>query len=1140
MKHFLQLKNFLLLIAMTLFVLSCNKDDDQNVLENQTSSTNIVETAQGTDDLSSLVAALIKADENENSDLVGTLSGEGPFTVFAPTNEAFTELLSGLDGFDSLSDFDTEEEKALLADILKYHVVVGAAVASDDLSDGQEITTVQSEKVTVSLDGGVFINDSEVIIPDVATSNGIVHVINKVLVPQAVLDALNAQDLVDVVIATETLSSLEAAVIKAGLVDTLKSEGPFTVFAPTDDAFMGLLMALGSDYSSLEDFDTDEEIALLRDILLYHVVPAQVLEADLAAGTVGTALAENSIEVIAEAETFVIGDASEVNANIALTDVIATNGVAHVIDKVLLPQSAIDFVATLEMKNIVELAIATDDLSLLVDALAAANAGLVETLSGEGPFTVFAPTNDAFVTLLDVLGEDYTSLADFDTQEELDLLVKILTYHVIAGTEAFSTDLSNGQQIGTVNGANVTVSLDGGVFIGDASESTAQVIIPDVDASNGVVHVINKVLLPQEALDFVAELNMMNIVETAIATDDLSLLVDALIAANAGLVETLSSEGPFTVFAPTNDAFVSLLDVLGDDYNSLADFDTQEELDLLVKILTYHVVAGTKAFSTDLSDGQQIGTVNGANVSISLDGGVFIGDASEAPAQVVIPDVDASNGVVHVINKVLLPQEAIDFVTELNMMNIVETAIATDDLSLLVDALVAANAGLVETLSGDGSFTVFAPTNEAFISLLDVLGNDYNSLADFDTDEELDLLVKILTYHVVAGTEAFSTDLSDGQSIETVNGASVRINLKDGTVHLVDATDNNATVVIPDVDASNGVVHVINKVLLPQEALDFVAALNMMNIVETAIATDDLSLLVDALIAANAGLVETLSSEGPFTVFAPTNEAFSGLLDILGDEFNSLSDFDTQAEIDILIQVLTYHVVAGTEAFSTDLSDGQTIQTVQGENVTINLNGGVFVKDASDSDAQVIIPDVDASNGVVHVINKVLLPQAVLDILFPPTPNIVELAQSVDDLSILVDALIQADAGLVEALSGEGPFTVFAPTNKAFADLLDSLGDSFNSLEDFDTDFEKELLAKILTYHVINGVAVASTDLSDHQEIQTLQGESVFAILNHGVAIRDKTHIDANVTGADNLASNGIVHIIDKVLLPQEVIDVLH
>jgi len=1140
MKHFLQLKNFVLLFALTLFVVSCNKDDDENEIQNQAASTNIVETAQDNDDLSSLVAALLKADENEGSDLVGTLSGDGPFTVFAPTNEAFAALLADLDGFDSLSDFDTDEEKVLLAEILKYHVVAGTAAASTDLSEGQEIPTVQTESVKVSLEGGVFINNAEVVIADVPTSNGIVHVINKVLVPQAVLNALNAQDLVDVVIATETLSALEAAVIKAGLVDTLKSEGPFTVFAPTDDAFTGLLMALGSDYNSLDDFDTDEEIGLLRDILLYHVIPAQVLEADLAAGTVGTALAENSIEVIADGETFVIGDASETNANIALTDVIATNGVAHVIDKVLLPQAALDFLATIQMKNIVETAIATDDLSLLVDALVAANAGLVETLSGEGPFTVFAPTNDAFVGLLDILGDDYNSLADFDTAEELDLLVKILTYHVVAGTEAFSTDLSDGQEIGTVNGANVSVSLDGGVFIGDASDSPAQVIIPDVDASNGVVHVINKVLLPQEAVDFVATLNIMNIVETAIATDGLSLLVDALVAANAGLVETLSGEGPFTVFAPTNDAFVALLDVLGDDYNSLADFDTQAELDLLVKILTYHVVAGTEAFSTDLSDGQQIETVNGANVTVSLDGGVFIGDASETPAQVIIPDVDASNGVVHVINKVLLPQEALDFVATLNMMNIVETAIATDDLSLLVDALIAANAGLVETLSGEGPFTVFAPTNEAFAGLLHILGDDYHSLADFDTQEELDLLVKILTYHVVAGTEAFSTDLSDGQQIGTVNGADVGINIKNGTVHVVDATDMNATVIIPDVDASNGVVHVINKVLLPQEAIDFVAKLNMMNIVETAIATDDLSLLVDALVAANAGLVETLSSKGPFTVFAPTNEAFAGLLDILGDDFHSLSDFDTEAEIEILIKVLTYHVVAGVEAFSTDLSNGQTIGTVQGENVTINLNGGVFVQDATDSDAQVIIPDVDASNGVVHVINKVLLPQEVLDILFPPAPNIVELAQSVDDLSLLVAALVQADAGLVEALSSEGPFTVFAPTNEAFADLLHSLGDAYNSLEDFDTPEEKVLLAKILTYHVVSRQTVQSTDIDGHVLLTTIQGEEIEAIEGHPIRIRDKTHIRAEVSAADNIASNGIVHIIDKVLLPQEVIDALH
>ncbi|WP_350287068.1 fasciclin domain-containing protein [uncultured Croceitalea sp.] len=1142
MKKLLQLKNYLLLSAIALFALSCNDDDEGISSQAAESTINIVETAQGNDALDSLVAALMKADENEDSDLIGTLSGDGPFTVFAPTNEAFTALLADLDGFDSLADFDTEEEKALLAEILKYHVVAGTAAASTDLTEGQEIATVQTEKVTVSLEGGVFINGAEVVIPDVPTSNGIVHVINKVLLPQAVLEALNAQDLVDIVVATDPLSSLEAAVIKAGLVDTLKGEGPFTVFAPTNDAFTGLLMALGSDYSSLEDFDTEEEIALLKDILLYHVIPAKVLEADLSEGTVPTALAENNLTVIADGETFVIGDATETNANIVDTDIMATNGVAHVIDKILLPQSAVDFLATVEMKNIVELAVATDDLSLLVDALGAANAGLVKTLSGDGPFTVFAPTNEAFVALLGVLGDDYNSLTDFDTEEELDLLVKILTYHVVSGTEAFAADLSNGQQIPTVNGANVGINIkDGTVHVVDATEENAAVVIPDVDASNGVVHVINKVLLPQEAVDFVTALNMKNIVETAIATDDLSLLVDALIAANAGLVETLSGDGPFTVFAPTNEAFVALLAALGDDYNSLADFDTQVELDLLVKILTYHVVSDTEAFAADLSNGQQIPTVNGANVGINIkDGTVHVVDATEENAAVVIPDVDASNGVVHVINKVLLPQEAVDFVATLNMKNIVETAIATDDLSLLVDALIAANAGLVDTLSGEGPFTVFAPTNEAFVALLGVLGDDYNSLADFDTEAELDLLVKILTYHVVSGTEAFAADLSNGQQIPTVNGASVGINIKNGTVHVIDATEENAAVVIPDVDASNGVVHVINKVLLPQEAVDFVAQLNMMNIVETAIATDDLSLLVDALIAADAGLVEALSGEGPFTVFAPTNAAFAGLLDILGDDFNSLADFDTEAEIEILIKVLQYHVVSGVEAFSTDLSKGQMIPTLQGENVTVNLNHGVFIQDATDTDAEVVIPDVDASNGVVHVINKVLLPQEVLDILFPPMPNIGQLAQSVDDLSLLVDALIQADAGLVEALSGEGPFTVFAPTNQAFANLLHALGNNYNSLEDFDTAEEKVLLAKILTYHVVPNVAAASTDLTNHQELPTLQGESLFVRLNHGVFIRDKTHVNARVDGPDNVASNGIVHIIDKVLLPQEILDALH
>jgi uncharacterized surface protein with fasciclin (FAS1) repeats len=149
---------------------------------------------------------------------------------------------------------------------------------------------------------------------------------------------------------------------------------------------------------------------------------------------------------------------------------------------------------------------------------------------------------------------------------------------------------------------------------------------------------------------------------------------------------------------------------------------------------------------------------------------------------------------------VLLPQEVLDALAAMSLKTIVEIAVDTDDLSLLVDALAQADAGLVETLSGEGPFTVFAPTNAAFVHLLNTLGDDYNSLSDFDTDEEKELLVKVLTYHVIVGTAAFSSSLTDGQMIETFQGENVSINIKDGLVHIEDATEMNASVALADVE----------------------------------------------------------------------------------------------------------------------------------------------------------------------------------------------------------------------------------------------------------------------------------------------------------------------------------------------------
>jgi uncharacterized surface protein with fasciclin (FAS1) repeats len=291
------------------------------------------------------------------------------------------------------------------------------------------------------------------------------------------------------------------------------------------------------------------------------------------------------------------------------------------------------------------------------------------------------------------------------------------------------------------------------------------------------------------------------IVDVAASTEGFSTLVAAVQA--AGLVDTLSSEGPFTVFAPTDDAFAAALASLGLTADELlADTDT------LTSILTYHVIAGEVPSSEVVTlDGQSVPTVNGAEVTISVDGDtVMVNDAT-----VTAVDVEASNGVIHVIDSVLLPPAG-DEMTDESMGDsmedsagtIVDVAVNNGSFQTLVAAVQAA--GLVETLSGEGPFTVFAPTDDAFAAALESLGLTAEELlADTDT------LTSILTYHVIAGEVPSSDVLTlDGQSVPTVNGAPVSINV-DGTTVLV----NDATVTAVDVDASNGVIHVIDSVLLP-------------------------------------------------------------------------------------------------------------------------------------------------------------------------------------------------------------------------------------------------------------------------------------------------------------------------------------
>jgi uncharacterized surface protein with fasciclin (FAS1) repeats len=267
-------------------------------------------------------------------------------------------------------------------------------------------------------------------------------------------------------------SILVEAVTAAGLTSTLQGTGPFTVFAPTNDAFAKLLTELNLTKAQLL-----ADKPLLTTVLTYHVLSGKVLKANVPAGKAITTVQGGFFKVDAVGADLVITDGRNRTSKIILTDIAADNGVIHAIDTVILPAN----------KTIVQTAQATPALSILVEAVVAAD--LVNTLSGTGPFTVFAPTNDAFVKLLGDLGISKAQLL-----ADKPLLTKVLTYHVVA-SRVLKADVPVGPAITTVQGESFTV--DAGLNITDARARKSKITATDILNSNGVVHVIDTVILPR-------------------------------------------------------------------------------------------------------------------------------------------------------------------------------------------------------------------------------------------------------------------------------------------------------------------------------------------------------------------------------------------------------------------------------------------------------------------------------------------------------------------------------------------------------------------------------------------------------------------------------------------------------------------
>ena len=435
-------------------------DDDDNSNEILPTQPNIVELAIATPDLSSLVAALTAAD------LVDALNADGPFTVFAPTNDAFATFLSE-NGFANLDEVPVD----VLTQVLLYHVVAGK-IGSTDLTNPGNTTamTLQGEDLTVTMPEATITDatgasDIGITAVDIEASNGVVHLVNKVMLPFPL-----EQNIVDIALDTPELSSLVAALFAADLVDVLNTDGPFTVLAPTNEAFETFLADNG--FATLDDVP----VALLQQVLLNHVIAADLTSTDLVAAgsgytnTAASGAGNNSMSIYFNTSNGVMFNGI---STVSQADIAASNGVIHIVD------------AVIGLPTVVTFAVADPTFSTLVTALTVLTpaTNFVAILQDEGPYTVFAPTDEAFSALPAIPDEEP--------------LTQILLYHVVAGniTSSDLTDPGNTTAM-TLQGEDIIVTMPE-TTITDASGNTdIEIIAVDVQAVNGVIHVINKVMLP--------------------------------------------------------------------------------------------------------------------------------------------------------------------------------------------------------------------------------------------------------------------------------------------------------------------------------------------------------------------------------------------------------------------------------------------------------------------------------------------------------------------------------------------------------------------------------------------------------------------------------------------------------------------
>lgn len=424
------------------------------------------------------------------------------------------------------------------------------------------------------------------------------------------------------------LSKVSEAVGQTSLDSLFRHSSTYLFFAPNNAAFSGV------DLSTMSE-------AQINNLLLNHVVSTTTADfvSNLSTGyvtTMATGPDGESLNVFINKENLSVnGNASFVSGSY---DIGTTNGVIHVVDSLVAPPSLVDQ------------AKANPNYSMLAEAIKLA--GLTDALSAVDPendnypMTLFAPTNTAFENLMARLNGAFgwESLSEVPTET----LQQILMYHVVTGENTLAA-LVPGTEFTAMDGN--TFSTDDNSVISDASYDTANIVLTDIQAINGVMHGIDKVLLPESVFQSILGATL----DIRARAEDKGYSTFLAAAEKAGLTDILEND-ELSAFIPNNDAFVALFAVV-ENYNSLDDFDTPEDLDLLKNLLTYQLHSGT-LMTSQLTDGGEISTLNGNSFKVDLSGDsprLKPTYADAIPAAIVQANIGATNGVIHEINRVLVP-----------------------------------------------------------------------------------------------------------------------------------------------------------------------------------------------------------------------------------------------------------------------------------------------------------------------------------------------------------------------------------------------------------------------------------------------------------------------------------------------------